>query len=180
MRKCNNKDYVFNEGCHAFNNGECMDEFLCGTEEIPEPEEKTDCDHYTAFDCPHRNCETCADREEKPEAPERHYNEEIKDYCMNTCIFFNQEQSDLLTTKDQQIKRLEEERRWIPVEERLPNQGQIVTAFLPEYGPESYQSWKMPQVSFRDGKFPVEIYGRPSEDVTHWMPLATPPKGTEG
>jgi len=68
------------------------------------------------------------------------------------------------------IAELESAQRWIPVSERLPEDLQptvIITKggmtgivrYLELYGREGFGSW--------------------SEDVTHWMPLPTPPEEHE-
>lgn len=58
--------------------------------------------------------------------------------------------------------REQEERRWIPVEERLPDVGIEVLIYSEDDG------------------VCVDYYGGDSfgyYDVTHWMPLPEPPKG---
>lgn len=65
--------------------------------------------------------------------------------------------------------------KWIPVTDRLPEEGKEVLALSPEY--EEYQiGWlakceeeQCGVVCVGDG---IELY-----KVTHWMPLPEPPKG---
>lgn len=67
-----------------------------------------------------------------------------------------------------------EERRWIPVTERLPQNYISVLVYLPGERPlptvhEAYIGG--------DGEWHSSVvYGVENEDVTHWMPLPEPPK----
>lgn len=71
--------------------------------------------------------------------------------------------------------REQEQRRWIPVTERLPQNYTSVLVYLPGESPfptvhEAYIGC--------DGEWHCSIvYGIENEDVTHWMPLPEPPKG---
>jgi hypothetical protein len=58
-----------------------------------------------------------------------------------------------------EIEHLRSERRWVPVDERLPDQEQRVLVVL---NGEAKSAWYYPP-----GKFQPEI--------THWMPLPEPP-----
>ena len=71
--------------------------------------------------------------------------------------------------------REQEERRWIPVEERLPQNYISVLAYIPTAEP-------LPMVHEAyigdDGEWHSSVfYGIENEYVTHWMPLPEPPKG---
>jgi hypothetical protein len=62
--------------------------------------------------------------------------------------------------------------KWIPVSERLPKHGEIVVCYL---------KWKDTRILQRDNYNDMWFgYGRgddwKGENVTHWMPLPTPPK----
>jgi len=70
-----------------------------------------------------------------------------------------------------ELSRLREGSRWIPVEERLPDEeddGEIVLVFRPDYGSAQ-------QKYFQNGQF-VHENGRAATDVTHWRPLPKPPE----
>lgn len=70
--------------------------------------------------------------------------------------------------------REQEQRRWIPVAERLPQNYISVLVYLPGEKPlptvhEAYIGG--------DGEWHSSVvYGVENEDVTHWMPLPEPPK----
>lgn len=71
--------------------------------------------------------------------------------------------------------RDQEERRWIPVEERLPQNYISVLVCIPTAEP-------LPMVHEAyigdDGEWHSSVfYGIENEDVTHWMPMPKPPKG---
>ena len=70
--------------------------------------------------------------------------------------------------------REQEERRWIPVTERLPQNYISVLVYIPTAEP-------LPMVHEAyiggDGEWHSSIfYGIENEDVTHWMPMPKPPK----
>ena len=70
--------------------------------------------------------------------------------------------------------REQEERRWIPVEERLPQNYISVLVYTPTAEP-------LPMVHEAyigdDGEWHSSVvYGVNNEDVTHWMPMPEPPK----
>lgn len=75
-----------------------------------------------------------------------------------------------------EVARLREERRWIPVGERLPEvDSEVLVAWSYEEDKEQVvsQAWRNHLgkfVSLED----IEFFG-----VTHWMPLPAPPKGGE-
>lgn len=70
--------------------------------------------------------------------------------------------------------REQEELRWIPVAERLPQNYISVLVYIPMERPlptvhEAYIGG--------DGEWHSSVvYGVENEDVTHWMPLLEPPK----
>ncbi len=73
------------------------------------------------------------------------------------------------------IERLRAERRWIPVSERLPEDGQRVLSYDPRICEDDWIAC----VAFTGGKFVGESgYGPPMYDYepTHWMPLPEPPE----
>ena len=70
--------------------------------------------------------------------------------------------------------REQEERRWIPVEERLPQNYISVLVYIPTAEP-------LPMVHEAyigdDGEWHSSVfYGIENEDVTHWMPMPRTPK----
>lgn len=85
---------------------------------------------------------------------------------------------ELITLKalaDAKIERLEarlEQTRWIPVTERLPQDGMEVLAW--SQSGFAYVDW------FIDGKWKVNgLVDGKYEFVTHWMPLPAPPEEVE-
>lgn len=60
---------------------------------------------------------------------------------------------------------------WIPVSERLPEDGELVYAWVSSYGEMAWVD---------DGAWCSE-YVNDYEDgeITHWMPLPMPPKGAQ-
>lgn len=75
--------------------------------------------------------------------------------------------TELLIHAADHIAELEAERRWIPVEERLPKDQQTVIAFGPGVNePEALE--------FFEGDWFDET--GPVMDITHWMPLPEPPQ----
>jgi len=77
----------------------------------------------------------------------------------------------LIETNEARIAELEAERRWIPVSERLPKENAPVLVLTVLGGMF---------VDFIHGKSVVtgnpDFYELDIEDVTHWMPLPTPPE----
>lgn len=82
----------------------------------------------------------------------------------------------LLRDAASEIARIREERRWIPVEERLPElDSEVLVAWSYEEDKEQVvsQAWRNHLgkfVSLED----IEFLG-----VTHWQPLPAPPKDGE-
>lgn len=69
--------------------------------------------------------------------------------------------------------REQEERRWIPVTERLPEDGKYVLCFMRDEELTLFRILKWGSVDWRwddDCEWHYET------DVTHWMPLPEPPK----
>ena len=69
------------------------------------------------------------------------------------------------------IAELEQERRWIPVSERLP--GKSGFYFLHICGTDG-KKWERVGLFFVDGQFDVI-----NDKVTHWQPLPNPPSEGE-
>lgn len=65
--------------------------------------------------------------------------------------------------------RLREERRWIPVKERLPQVGEWVMIFEKSGGVSNVF------VDFENYETRTDIEWFGADDVTHWMPLPEPP-----
>ena len=68
--------------------------------------------------------------------------------------------------------REKEERRWIPVAEGLPDQGDRVLCVVKSFafpGSKYYNILRCDKYGFNENG----IY---TDDVTHWMPLPEPPK----
>jgi hypothetical protein len=74
--------------------------------------------------------------------------------------------SDVVAWAIREIDRLREERRWVPVGERLPKPGETVLMLMDGRDPVS--GW------YENGHF-HNAYDTPY--VTHWMPLPPGPEG---
>jgi hypothetical protein len=75
-----------------------------------------------------------------------------------------------LAERVNEIERLQESQRWIPVNERLPEHEAYILIFSPGNKKET------PEIKASRG-FMVRLK---NTDVTHWMPLPEPPeKGAE-
>ena len=70
--------------------------------------------------------------------------------------------------------REQEQRRWIPVEERLPQNYISVLVYIPtaEPLPMVHEAYIGDDGEWHSSNF----YEIENEDVTHWMPLPEPPK----
>ena len=70
-----------------------------------------------------------------------------------------------------EIERLQAERRWTPVSERLiPGEGEVVLGYVDK-------SHLPTMVMFFEGEFVlVKSNKAPYERITHWMPLPQPPE----
>ena len=73
----------------------------------------------------------------------------------------------LLKEAAAEIERIREERRWVSVEERLPEEDVKVLTMGLQKHPVVCSFWHSDGV-FRDGGI--------IEGVTHWMPLPAPPE----
>ena len=62
--------------------------------------------------------------------------------------------------------------RWIPVEERLPEDDEMYLVYTTENTCAVYRYWG-------DGEWETEWGEDASHDITHWMPLPEPPKEEE-
>ena len=72
-----------------------------------------------------------------------------------------------------EIERLKSERRWIPVSERLPHRLGIYLVYFP-----SERGGGILSSLFFDNADGAEWVSCPANrNVTHWMPLPTPPEG---
>ena len=65
--------------------------------------------------------------------------------------------------------------RWIPVTERLPEEGESVLVF--GYWHEKFQPLMCYLSPHRKGEWFTTVAGQQVYTVTHWMPLPEPPKG---
>lgn len=68
--------------------------------------------------------------------------------------------------------RAQEERRWIPVTERLPELGERVIC---TDGDAVFEQYRV-EPSFVYGMWDIFGLKSPMQKVTHWMPLPEPPK----
>lgn len=60
---------------------------------------------------------------------------------------------------------------WIPVTERLPKEGDIVLCYM-EFGEQRMAQWDESENCWAG-----QLIDYHKEQVTHWMPMPTPPKG---
>ena len=74
--------------------------------------------------------------------------------------------ADMVELAAAEIARLREERRWVPVGERLPKPGETVLMLMD--GSDPVSGW------YENGHF-HNAYDTPY--VTHWMPLPPGPEG---
>ena len=65
--------------------------------------------------------------------------------------------------------------RWIPVTERLPEEGEEVLVF--GYWHEKFQPLMCYLSPHRKGEWFTTVAGQQVYSVTNWMPLPEPPKG---
>ena len=84
----------------------------------------------------------------------------------------NEMNHDLIRELRAEIARLREERRWVPVEEKLPSGNVAVLAWGPFCG-GAEMVWR------ENGKWHLSFVGTyiPDSTYTHWMPLPPGPEG---
>jgi hypothetical protein len=90
---------------------------------------------------------------------------------------------EVYRTQTAEIERLREERRWIPVTERLPEEGVYVLVWH-KGGSSADIGWREHQPYYT---VPETIWtlgderdkGFPPKSITHWMPLPKPPVSGE-
>ena len=66
---------------------------------------------------------------------------------------------------ERELENIKELSRWIPVKERLPDEGKCVLCYHPKWGRHVAKIW--------NGRFEsAELFEKP----THWQPIPDPPK----
>ena len=76
----------------------------------------------------------------------------------------------LIETNEARIAELEEERRWIPVSERLPdNWESVLTIDISKSTRDMVTAFYNPEIRLWSSHFSCDLW------VTHWMPLPEPP-----
>ena len=94
-------------------------------------------------------------------------------------LWRNEERQDasFFSRTDDECEFFLEERRWIPVTERLPDPGDRVLCVVKSFafpGSKYYNILRYDRYGFNENG----IY---TDGVTHWMPIPEPPKeGAEG
>lgn len=81
-----------------------------------------------------------------------------------------------LTQKDQRIAELEREREWISIHDRLPEGQTEVLVYMPKYGSNINVYFLTDLDPNRKTWFNCFFDTKPFADVTHWMPIPTPPQ----
>ena len=86
----------------------------------------------------------------------------------------NEMNHDLIRTLREEIRVLREERRWVPVGERLPPDNVAVLCWVDGCGAEMV--WR------EKGQWFLSFAGYPISDstYTHWQPLPTGPEVPDG
>lgn len=82
--------------------------------------------------------------------------------------------SHCLTCRVWRLRLKEIMPRWIPVTERLPEEGEDVLVF--GYWHEKFQPLMCYLSPHRKGEWFTTVAGQQVYTVTHWMPLPEPPK----
>lgn len=86
------------------------------------------------------------------------------------------EAADALEAQQKRIEELEKQQRWVPVTERLPEDGSERVLVFVVTGDYNYPVGNHPIDTDRYwGKHGKWV--RYGDKVTHWMPLPEPPKG---
>ncbi len=92
----------------------------------------------------------------------------LRDESNPNVLDYIDEAADALEAQQKRIEELEQERRWIPVTERMPKSGVRVIVCRGD---------KVEQGVFLGVNGWWKVYGTNTKSVTHWMPLPEPPKG---
>lgn len=97
--------------------------------------------------------------------------EELRRLAANVAEHMSDDRADMIDLAADEIARLREERRWVPVGERLPADNVAVLCCGDGIGAEMV--WR------ENGQWHLSWVGTPISDstYTHWMPL---PQGPEG
>jgi hypothetical protein len=75
---------------------------------------------------------------------------------------------------ESEVTKLKEANRWIPVEEKLPEDGATAEVFLPE-GCEPYIQYQTAWIDYDENPPQWVNNGEELQGVTHWRPLPEPP-----
>ena len=97
--------------------------------------------------------------------------EELRRLAGNVAEHMSDDRADMIDLAADEIARLREERRWIPVGERLPADNVAVLCWVDGCGAEMV--WR------EKGQWFLSFAGYPISDFTytHWQPLPTGPEG---
>jgi hypothetical protein len=92
-------------------------------------------------------------------------------------IFAHMEPAGYELVHEDELKRLRERAQWIPVSERMPEDGQRCIIYRPDsHLPPNYD----PNVTIKEFRAISGEFTMCSVQPTHWMPLPQPPEGKEG
>ena len=89
-------------------------------------------------------------------------------YCFNSLRLYA---ADCLEAMEAELSRLKAQQRWIPVTERLPEDGFEVLVYTDRYGGRHEFAYYVPRLGAWYQNCALLI-----PNVTHWMPLPKPPK----